>query len=667
MNRLQFEKSPYLRQHMHNPVDWHPWGPGTLQLAREQGKPLLISIGYATCHWCHVMEKECFEDTEVAQLMNAHFVNVKVDREERPEVDDYYMDAVHLMGQGGGWPLNCVAMPDGRPIWGGTYLPKARWMDVLSQLVDLFLLKPENAEQYASEMHQTIARINQGVSTGSHSQVPNPASETIWVKQLMQSADRQSGGFGHAPKFPMPHLYQFLIRYLLHEAQDTVQEHLALSLDQMAAGGLHDVVGGGFSRYSTDGDWWVPHFEKMLYDNAQLLSLYSEGYALGRNPWYRLVAERIVGFLERELLGADGAFHSALDADSEGEEGRYYVWTYQDVVGKVGHLGANWAQILQLSKQGNWEQGKNIPRVDRTALRDNARNENDLLQVFEVLLKARNQRTRPLLDDKVITSWNALAVIGLIDAANYLNEPRYALLAANTLAHIAARLHHAPIGLLRLNHQNDSAWIPAYLEDYAYYIAALIKAFEHHQNRDYLLLARELLDTALQVFPMEGGPLLLASQAGTDIPVRKLHVHDNVMPSANAVMAENLFLLGHYFSQPAYMSRSQDMLQAAVGAYPGELSFFSYWARVHHLWSHPFFELVLTGPQAQDMAREIRSWLLPNKILVIAQDHDTLALTIGKAHATENRIYPCEFGVCHRALGSTQGLRAFIKEQGFRG
>ncbi|HFB61375.1 MAG TPA: thioredoxin domain-containing protein, partial [Bacteroidetes bacterium] len=421
-NHLIHETSPYLLQHAHNPVDWYPWGKEAFEKARRENKLVLVSIGYAACHWCHVMEKESFENEDVAGFMNDHFVCIKVDREQRPDVDHQYMDAVQLLTGRGGWPLNCFALPDGRPVWGGTYFPPKQWMSVLDHLNRLWQNEPQKLKEQAGQLARGIRQNNllRLSATGR----PFKKSDldkalTSWRRHF----DLTWGGSSGAPKFPMPSNYRFLLNQYYHNGDKSLLHYVELSLEKMAQGGIDDHLGGGFARYSTDSRWEVPHFEKMLYDNAQLLSLYAEAYRLTRKPLYKQVVYQTAGFLQRELLSPDGGFYASLDADSEGGEGNFYVWTKKETDSLLGEEAPLFNAAYSVTAAGNWETGKNVLFVQKD-LKTLAGNfhltpqeaEKRLASCRRKLFEARSRRTRPATDTKVLTSWNALTITGLLSA-----------------------------------------------------------------------------------------------------------------------------------------------------------------------------------------------------------------------------------------------------------
>ena len=436
-NQLQYETSPYLLQHAHNPVDWYPWGEEALARAVEEDKPILVSIGYSACHWCHVMERESFEKEAVAEVMNKHFICIKVDREERPDVDAIYMDAVQAMGVQGGWPLNVFLMPDAKPFYGVTYLPQPNWINLLESVRAAFNEHRDDlvqsAEGFARELNLTDAE-RYGLS--ENNPLFDPELLEVFYRKIAVKADDEKGGMRRAPKFPMPSIWRFLLRYYAATKNEGALDQVKLTLDHMALGGIYDQLGGGFARYSTDADWFAPHFEKMLYDNGQLLTLYAEAYSLTKSPLYKHVVYQTIGFAQRELLSPEGGFYSALDADSEGVEGKFYTFTTPELREALGEDYGWFADLYSLTDDGNWEHSRNIlhrTESDGAFASRMGWSQADLnvrLDAAHVrLMRIRNERIRPGLDDKILCSWNGLMLKGLATAYRVFNEPEFLTLA----------------------------------------------------------------------------------------------------------------------------------------------------------------------------------------------------------------------------------------------
>ncbi len=487
-NRLAQESSPYLKQHAHNPVDWYPWSEEALNKAREEDKPIIVSIGYSACHWCHVMEHECFEDEAVAQRMNEHFVSIKVDREERPDVDQVYMEAVQMMGIQGGWPLNVFLTPDQKPFYGGTYFPKDNWVQLLDNIAQAYQHNREELTKSAEEFVQNLARPDHeryAIGQGEAFDAQRARQQLADIyRNFAQSFDTERGGMAKAPKFPMPSQWLFLMRYIAITEDEAALKQLRLTLDEMANGGIYDQVGGGFARYSVDAEWFAPHFEKMLYDNGQLLSVYAEAYTLTQEVLYQRVINETVSFVSRELTSEEGGFYSALDADSEGEEGRFYTWTYEEIKNVLGQEADLVIDYFGVTEAGNWENGRNIlhKRKSNDAFAQryglNFVDLDELIEdVKQRLLEQRAKRERPGLDDKIIASWNGLMLRGLVDA--------YAATGSTDTLALARRNAHFLVNemmeqrgettvLYRTYQADPSTRINGYLDDYAAVIDALL-------------------------------------------------------------------------------------------------------------------------------------------------------------------------------------------------
>ena len=503
-NALIHETSPYLLQHAHNPVNWEAWSPEVLEKAQKEDKLLLISIGYAACHWCHVMEKECFEDEQVAEIMNEHFINIKIDREERPDVDQIYMDAIQMISGQGGWPLNIVALPDGRPFWGATYVPKDNWIKSLEQLAELYQKDKPRITQYASDLANGLQAINL-VENDKDSELYSLEQLDSAVQHWTQYFDTYLGGHKRAPKFMMPNNWDFLLHYATAVDKPEIMEFVDTTLTRMAYGGVYDHVGGGFSRYAVDVKWHVPHFEKMLYDNGQLTSLYAKAYAVTKNNLYKDVVTETIAFVQEELLDESGGFHSSLDADSLDEngileEGAYYVWTKEELTRLLKDDFGLFQAYFNIDSYGHWEEENYVLIRDKS---DEEIAEKFQMTVPELrakinenlvlLKKERNKRSRPRLDDKILTSWNGLMLKGLVDAYRYVGNEDYLDLALKNAAFIEREMIKEDGSLYR-NHKEGKSSINAFLDDYATVIDAYFSLYEVTFDEKWLDLAKSLLD-----------------------------------------------------------------------------------------------------------------------------------------------------------------------------
>lgn len=651
-NHLIGETSPYLLQHAYNPVDWYPWGEEALAKAKAENKPLLISIGYSACHWCHVMEHESFEDEKVAQRMNELFVCIKVDREERPDIDQIYMDAVQLMTRRGGWPLNCFALPDGRPFFGGTYFPKAQWLDILKRVSGEYTKNPEKVNEYASKLTegvQAVGVIPMNTATPEFS----PEVADLTVKNWSASFDRDEGGPNHAPKFPIPNNWQFLLRQAHLSKDQELMKQVELTLDKMAYGGIYDQLGGGFARYSTDELWKVPHFEKMLYDNAQLVSLYSEAYQATQKPLYRQVVFETLEFIERELTDSEGAFYSALDADSEGEEGKFYVWKKDELKAVLKEDYEWFSDYYNVNAKGIWEHGNYILLRDKTPEKIAQKHDLTLEKLEQKrkaavakLMKVRDQRIRPGLDDKSLTSWNALMLKGYTDAYATFGEAHFLKVALKN-AHFLLKHQKRNDGGLWHNYKNGTSNLNGYLEDYCFTIEAFIGLYQVTFDEQWLLEARQLADYTIDHFyHAENGMFYFTSNLDSPLVARKFELHDNVIPASNSSIAKGLFYLGHYYDHASYLEKSKTMLNNVLSGMPGYGQGHSNWGMLllHHL--HPYYEIAVLGKKADALREGLDAHYLPNKLLLGSERDSNLPLLENKFVQGKSLIYVCLNKTC---------------------
>jgi len=656
-NSLINETSPYLLQHAHNPVNWYAWNDQTLELARKENKLLLISVGYAACHWCHVMEHESFEDTAVAAIMNKNFINVKVDREERPDVDQVYMNAVQLLTGRGGWPLNCIALPDGRPIWGGTYLPKENWINALTQLAELYQNEPEKAIDYADKLTEGVRQsglITLNKEAPSFTKDEIQASIDKWIPLM----DLKNGGRIGAPKFPMPGNLNFLLRYAVQTDQQQILDYVNTSLTMMAYGGIFDHVGGGFSRYSVDDHWHVPHFEKMLYDNAQLVSLYARAYQVSGNPLYQEVVYRTIDFVESELYNDIGAFYSSLDADSlnengELEEGAFYVWTREELQSILGNDFELFSQYYNINTYGLWEDGNY--HLIRSLSNEEFSKENSLstedLEIKlghwqQLLSEKRNKRERPRLDDKTLTSWNALMLKGYVDAYAVFNDKRFLDIALKNARFLANYMMKEDGGLYR-NYKNGKSNIEAYLEDYAAVVEAFIGLYEVTLDENWLRTAKQLTDYSFDHFYDENSKMFFFTSNNENVLItRKVETDDNVIPSSNSIMANNLFKLGHYYGNKYYDDNARAMLNNVKEGVVNYGSGASNWLNLYSNYLGEFYEIAVVGPEAVERINVLHKDYIPNKLIAGSTQDSALPLLEYKFKDNETTIYVCIDGAC---------------------
>ena len=650
-NNLINASSPYLLQHAYNPVEWYEWGEEALLKAKQENKLILVSIGYSACHWCHVMERESFELQEVAEVMNKYFVCIKVDREERPDIDQIYMMAVQLMTGSGGWPLNCICLPDQRPIYGGTYFKKDDWTNILINVADLWENEPEKAEQYAERLTDGI-RSAEKVIPNIQTQPYNAEDLKDIVIPWKGTFDLSDGGYNRAPKFPLPNNWQFLLRYGHLMNNQVIQGAALTTLERMALGGIYDQLGGGFARYSVDAKWHVPHFEKMLYDNAQLVSLYTEAYQYSGNVIFKEVAEETIQWLERDMTSPEGLFYSALDADSEGIEGKYYVWDMQEFEQILGEDAALMADYFTVTTAGNWEEEETNILLRRKTAADYAELNGIPLEELhakisrakEKLLKVRDKRIRPGLDDKCLTAWNAMMIKALAESSSVFENESYYLSAKKAADFILSDLTTEKGGLFR-NYKNGKASITAFLDDYAFFIAALIALYEVDFDETWLSEAKKLTEYVLTNFRDLDSPMLFYTAAnGEKLIARKHEIMDNVIPSANSVMAQNLKHLGLLFDEIRFLDKAEAMLAAVFPQIKTYGSAYSNWAIQLLNEVCGINEIALTGDSALKMRKELSKSYIPNKI-ILAGTNSSLPLLKDK-QSIETKIYICRNKSC---------------------
>lgn len=654
MNELQKETSPYLLQHKENPIFWKSWNDTALTQAQNQNKLIVISVGYSACHWCHVMEHESFEDTEVARLMNSHFVSIKVDREERPDVDAVYMRAVQLMNKQGGWPLNVVALPDGRPIWGGTYFRKDQWIDALDQLALMWKETPEKMLDYADNLKHALNNLTELVAAPLDK---NAQLLPELIEKWFRSFDLDFGGMARAPKFMMPTNYRFLMRYAYQQKDKKLSAFVDFTLTKMAYGGIFDVIDGGFSRYSVDMKWHVPHFEKMLYDNGQLLSLYSNAYKRTQNPLYKEVVEKTTAFIEREWLTDEGSFYASFDADSlnknnKKEEGAFYVWTKQDLELILNEDFDLFSAIFSINDFGYWED-ENYVLIQEKSLesiaQENEISLEDLIikkKHFEkTLFEFREQRHKPALDDKVITSWNAITSRGFIEAYKAFGDPKYLALATNNIEFIKQNIWSENGNLYR-TYKNKTPKINAFIEDYAFVIDALIGMYEVTSEEKYLTDAKQLTDYAIdKYYDTRRGLFRYKSLDDKSLVSENYEIEDNVIDSPNSVMASILYTLSLYFEQVHYQEICNRMLQLVIPNidYP---SAFSNWLNVYMIFRTTHKELAICGEGALEHLKEINGRYLPDLSVAATVKSSNLPFLKDKTQEHILQFFICENRVC---------------------
>lgn len=659
-NDLINETSPYLLQHAYNPVNWKAWSIETLELAKKENKLIVISVGYSACHWCHVMEEESFENDSIAKLMNDNFINIKVDREERPDVDKVYMNAVQLMTGSGGWPLNCIALPDGRPIFGGTYFTKEQWSKILLDISKLYRENPEKAINFAENLTKGIQesqliKLNKDVPNFSNKELM--ASIDVWKNQI----DTIYGGFKDAPKFPMPNSLEYLLRYSHQFNNKSIEDYVENTLTKIAYGGIFDHVSGGFSRYSIDEKWHIPHFEKMLYDNAQLVSLYSKAYLNDKNELYKNVVFETLNFIKEELTAKNGAFYSSLDADSknkkgEKEEGAFYEWKIEELKKLLPNDFNLFKDFYNVNEYGFWEDDKYVLIRKKSKVAFAKENKitlsdlNDKITKWKSVLKeAGKKRSKPNLDDKVLTSWNALMMQGYIDAYRAFGDEEFLTTALRNAKFLEKNQIKKEYSLYR-NFKNGKSTINAYSEDYATVIQAFTSLYEVTLDEKWLTLSKKLIDHLFVNFFDENNKMIhFTSKEDENLIARKYEVIDGVIPSSNSIIANSLFKLGHYYSEKSYLNTSEQMLNNLKEDVLLNPANYSNWLNLMINFTKPFYEVVVAGNSASEVNKKLINNFYPNIIIAgSSKENTSLPLLSYKFNEDKTLIYVCVNGTCKK-------------------
>jgi uncharacterized protein YyaL (SSP411 family) len=680
-NKLIHETSPYLLQHAHNPVDWYPWGPEALQKAKEESKVILVSIGYSACHWCHVMERESFENEETAKLMNDHFINIKIDREERPDIDHIYMDAVQAMTGSGGWPLNVFLTPEAKPFYGGTYFPPVKafnrpsWPEVLQSVHDAWIDRRNEIEAQAENLTDYLKKpgafTNAAVIDTRFDENVNVENCKMIFANIMNSADREWGGFGSAPKFPQTFTIQYLLQYHYYTSDQQALDQALLSIDKLLQGGIYDHVAGGLARYSTDNEWLAPHFEKMLYDNALLVSILCDTYQITKDKKYKYAIEKTLFFILEELTNKEGAFYAALDADSEGKEGKYYVWQRKEVKELLEEDTEIFCELFDISEKGNWEE-KNIPRL-LIPLPEFAKqkelNESVLEKKIELCLSKlkakRAERIKPALDDKIILGWNALMLKSIAKASIVLQNEEYKQVAIDNFNFLVASFSTEPGSELMHTWKNGQAKYPAFLDDYAFLIDACLQMYELTLDSNYLLKAFDYSKYVVDHFSDEDNNFFYyTNKDQKDVIIRKKEIYDGATPSANAVMASNLLKLSTIFDEPAWLERANrilDIMSPAAIKYPVS---FGLWACLVLQRVRGMNEIALFGENGTIAAFNIlHEYYLPSKLMVVLDNINASFPFLKNKKAGESLLmYLCKNHVCLNPVNDITALVGLVNK-----
>ncbi|GHB63753.1 thioredoxin [Persicitalea jodogahamensis] len=644
-NHLGNASSPYLLEHADNPVGWYEWGDEALKKAKEENKPLIISIGYAACHWCHVMEEESFMDTAVANYMNAHFVSIKIDREERPDLDEIYMNAAQLINGNGGWPLNAFALPDGKPFYAGTYFSKDQWLKLLQNIHKAYEQDNATLTKQSEDLTQEIRKIQTAAADADTSAEGNGTLYELVYKGLLDQVDFADGGFKGAPKFPTPVRWEFLMQYAYLTKDKKALSATTTLLDKMARGGIYDQLGGGFARYATDDQWRVPHFEKMLYDNAQLVSLYAHAYQLTGNENYRRIIKETLSFVKRELTSAEGGFYSSINADSEGKEGKFYVWQYDEMARLLDapELAAL-EKTFAISKKGNWEKGENILYLDQSAgLSDLS--EPLVAKARGKLFAARAKRVHPSLDDKILVSWNALMLKGYVDAYRALGDPAY-LQAAEENARFLEKYMLGRNFRLQRSFRRQKVSIDAFLEDYAFLADATLHLYQSNFNKHWFDVSEGLIEYAdTYLFDAESNFYTTHTAKKENILINSIGVNDGVVPSANGIMSLTQYRLGKILYDEKYVTNARKMLDRIKFSLATDASSYTSWALLLGLEHYGTYEVAILGKNALGQNLLLQKYYLPNAVFA-GGENENLPLLDDKKVAGQTRIYVCKDKVC---------------------
>lgn len=678
-NKLINESSPYLLQYAHNPVHWYPWSNEALEKAKQEDKPILVSIGYSACHWCHVMEKESFEDASVAAVMNKNFVCIKIDREERPDLDQLYMDAVQAITGSGGWPLNVFLTPDAKPFYGGTYFPPERiynrssWTDVLNAINDIWKNKKEEALEQAENLVNHIQNSNVGkalqkLALSNNSEIFSAKNCKTIAQNLLKNADGLHGGFGNPPKFLQFFGLQYLIEHNHFYKNEKAINHVKLSLQKMLQGGIYDQLGGGIARYSTDAHWLVPHFEKMLYDNALLLQILSNLYLATKDEIFPYYIHQLTAFLENTLKNPNGGYYTALDADSEGIEGKFYVWDKKEIDHLLKDDAALFCSYYNVSEKGNWEGKKNILHISQPAEKiaetfgiTSKKLFENINKCIKLLLQVRNQRVKPTTDDKIILGYNALLVTAYCKAFAALQQNDMLENAVN-LFQFLEKNFTAKNGQLLHTHKNGQSKFNAFLDDYAYLIKAAITLQEVTGDEKYLHKAKAYLNHVLENFTDEENVFFyFTAKYQADILLRKTEIYDSVMPSANAVMAENLLYLSIVFNMPEWKERSVKMISSLQKLIIEHPSSFAYWALLLQRLTIGINEIAIVGNEPVNTLKNILLYFHPNIILQSGKGGNLPLLADKPSLGNDTYIYVCRNYSCEKPVKSVAEALELLK------
>ena len=652
-NQLNKETSLYLKQHAQNPINWQRWTNSIFDVSQELDKLLIISIGYSSCHWCHVMEEETFTNDSIAEVMNENFINIKVDREENPDVDQAYMTASQLMTGMGGWPLNVITLPDGSPIYAGTYHTTSQWDDILKRIIRLKKDNYEGLKELANNVKNGVTDVN---TIYKREEISNFNSE--FLKNNLESWkdkwDINFGGDLAQQKFVSPSKYIFLLNYARIYKDKEVYNHVKKTLDIISTSGLNDFIEGGFYRYTVDNEWKIPHFEKMLYDQAQMISIYSLAYKLYKEEYYKDIVVETINFLDSSMSSKEGLYYAAMDADTDGEEGKYYSFNREelDLISKNTDFKI-FTSYYNIDIDNPWEDNRYLllpnKNNDETVwLKSNNLSKSDLLSQKKIwesnIIEIKDKRTKPRIDDKIIVSWNSLAITGLIDAFEALNNQDY----LNKAISMFEELKMNSFRKNKLIHTyKENQFQEGVLEDYAYLAKASMRLFQATGEESYFNFSKKITDDAINVFKDDESDLLRYSN-NKDLFTKLITVDDGVIPSPNSIIAEQLFNIGHVIFDDEYLNLSDNMVSSVQSVIDNNMNSYSVWANNILNRVESFYEIAVIGPESKLITDEITSYFSPNSIVVQSKTESDLPLFIDRFFEDETYIYVCQNKTCQR-------------------
>ena len=661
-NSLKHENSLYLRSHSKNPVNWFSWNEEILNKAKKEKIPIILSIGYSSCHWCHVMEKESFMDKEIAEIMNYHFINIKVDREERPDIDKIYMESIQTMGINGGWPLNIFLTPNQKPFYGGTYFDKKNWKNLLLSVSNAYKNNKKEIEKSATNFTKSLKKseIDKYNLTKTNEKINKNYFDNI-IENLKSKFDKVNGGLIGSPKFPMPSIWEFLINFLYFFNDKKIKNHLSLTLNKISKGGIYDQIEGGFCRYSVDEKWKIPHFEKMLYDNGQLLNLYSNFYKITNDNYYKRILYETTEWLKKNMIDPNGGFYSSIDADSEGEEGKYYKWKYDEFFKEAGKDYKMFGDYYGLNTNED-ESTLNRKYDDSSFVKKWKIDKKEFFKKLDKLkfklIKKRNKKEKPVIDKKIISSWNGLTLIGLLNTYEATNDDKFLKIAKNNISFIRKSL----IKNNKLLHSYDTH-IEGFFDDYSIIIKSFIKYHEVTQEIEYIKIAKKLMDISIQKFYSKKEKFFYYSSKNSNkLIAKKIEIFDNVIPSSNSIMAENLIKISKIFDESEYFKISENMLLNVIKICKQEHSFLSNWLNVLLNYRIGYNEIILTGKNTKDSIRKINLKYSNNKVILASEKKNNMKLLRGKLFTKKINMYFCKNKVCQLPVNSMSELNKLIEK-----